>query len=63
MIVAAARTSADSQYPATMPPRFVAPSIRRRAKPDSKSRATEKPVNTPPNVDGLEQHEAVDQVV
>ena len=33
-----------------IPPRFVAPSISRREKPDSKSRAIEKPVKTPPKV-------------
>ena len=32
-----------------MPPRFGAPSRRRRANPNSKSAAIPKPVNTPPN--------------
>jgi hypothetical protein len=32
-----------------MPPRFGAASSRRRAKPNSKSAAIEKPVKTPPN--------------
>ena len=49
--VNAARTSAPSQYPAMIPLcRGAARSIR-RAKPDSKSRAIEKPVNMPPNAD------------
>ena len=43
------RTSAASAYPSTIPVRFGAASSRRRANPDSKSRAIPKPVKTPPN--------------
>ena len=50
-IVVTARASAPTQYPATMPPCCGAASISRRANPDSKSRAIENPVNTPPKAD------------
>ena len=43
------RSTAARQYPTTIPVRFGAASMRRRAKPPSKSRATPKPVKTPPN--------------
>ncbi len=43
-----ARVSAAIMYPTTMPPRLGADSMKRRAKPLSKSRAIAKPVNTPP---------------
>ena len=50
-IVNTARVRAASQYPATMPARADAASMSRREKPDSKSRATEKPVKIPPKAD------------
>ena len=40
-----------SQYPTTMPAWLGAASSSRREKPDSKSRAMEKPVKTPPKAD------------
>ena len=43
------RRNAPTTYPAMIPLRRGAPSISLRAKPDSKSRATAKPVKTPPN--------------
>ena len=46
-----ARTMAEMAYPPRMPSRLGAASIIRRPKPDSKSRAMAKPVNTPPNAD------------
>ena len=51
VIVVTERTRAEIQYPPTIPFRLVAPSISRRAKPDSKSRATENPMKMPPTVD------------
>ena len=47
--VSAQRSSAPRAYPAMIPLRRGALSISRRANPESKSRATANPVNTPPN--------------
>ncbi len=46
-----ARDRAASAYPATIADRRGAASISRRPKPDSKSRAMAKPVNTPPKAE------------